>query len=204
MKDVHQDRRRSSHPNFRFSRPGDFTDNEPVWRRHLSHLRGRPVRGLEIGCFEGESTVWILEELLTHEAARLVCVDPWPDAAVEARFDLNVRQTARHARIAKRKGRSQDLLPTITGPFDFAYIDGSHEACDVMTDAVHAWRLLAPSGIIVFDDYQWRSNTVRLPPCVAIDAFLSMWGPGLELLHRGWQILVRKVAPPGPAGPGSA
>lgn len=122
--------------NYRFSIDGHFADNEPVWRSHLSHLRDRPVRCLEIGCLEGESTTWILDELLTHSDAHLTCVDPWPDPEVEARFDFNVRQTGRLDRIVKLKGLSQEVLPSITDRFEFAYIDGSHEARDVMTDAV--------------------------------------------------------------------
>lgn len=180
--------------NYRFSIDGHFADNEPVWRRHLSHLRDRPVRGLEIGCFEGESTTWILDELLTHSDASLACVDPWPDAEVEARFDFNVGLTGRLDRVVKVKGLSQDVLPSMTDRFEFAYIDGSHEARDVMSDAVQTWRLLAPDGIIVFDDYEWHGTTVRLRPRVAIDAFLSLWAPDIEVLHRGWQVVVRKAA----------
>lgn len=180
-------------PNYRFSEAGHFEDNEPLWRRHLAHLRDRPVRGLEIGCLEGESTTWMLEELLTHHDAHLTCVDPWPDPDVEARFDFNVRQTGRPDRVVKVKGLSQEVLPTMTDRFEFAYIDGSHEARNVMTDAVQTWRLLVPGGIIVFDDYEWRGTTVRLPPGVAIDAFLSLWAPEIEVLYRGWQVIVRKI-----------
>ena len=178
---------------YRFSICGHFADNESVWQSHLSHLRDRPVHCLEIGCLEGESTIWIVAELLSHPDARLVCVDPWPDPEIEARFDFNVRQTGRPDRIVKIKGFSQEALPAITNRFEFAYIDGSHEARDLMSDAVHTWRLLAPSGILIFDDYEWHGTTVRLPPRVGIDAFLFLWASEIEALHRGWQVIVRKI-----------
>ena len=31
------------------------------------------------------------------------------------------------------------------------YIDGSHDASDVLTDAVMAWKLLAQGGIMILD-----------------------------------------------------
>ena len=40
--------------------------------------------------------------------------------------------------------------------FDFIYIDGSHIAKDVLTDACMAWPLLMPKGLMVFDDYMWE------------------------------------------------
>ena len=54
-------------------------------------------------------------------------------------------------------GRSQDLLRAMTGePFDLVYIDASHEAADVLADAVLAWPLLKPGGFLGFDDYTSR------------------------------------------------
>ena len=37
--------------------------------------------------------------------------------------------------------------------FDFIYIDPSHQAPDILTDAVLAFKLLRLSGVMVFDDY---------------------------------------------------
>lgn len=46
------------------------------WQRFLSHLSGQPnVVFLEIGCYEGRAVVWLLGNILTHETARIDCVD---------------------------------------------------------------------------------------------------------------------------------
>ena len=37
--------------------------------------------------------------------------------------------------------------------FDLIYIDASHYAPDVLSDAVLAFKLLKPGGILIFDDY---------------------------------------------------
>jgi hypothetical protein len=31
--------------------------------------------------------------------------------------------------------------------FDFVYVDGSHEACDVLSDSVLVWPMLKPQGV---------------------------------------------------------
>lgn len=36
------------------------------------------------------------------------------------------------------------------------YIDGSHAAKDVIADAVLAWALLRPGGVLIFDGERWR------------------------------------------------
>jgi hypothetical protein len=40
--------------------------------------------------------------------------------------------------------------------FDLVYVDGSHMAPDVMSDACMAFHLLETKGIMVFDDYLWK------------------------------------------------
>jgi hypothetical protein len=47
-----------------------------LWRRTFGHLAGRPGMAiLEVGCFEGRATVWMLKTLLTDPSARITCVD---------------------------------------------------------------------------------------------------------------------------------
>ncbi|WP_162666955.1 class I SAM-dependent methyltransferase [Gemmata massiliana] len=52
-----------------------FAYNVPVWARVLAPLVGKPVRALEIGVFEGRSTVWLLENVLTHPDVSLTWTD---------------------------------------------------------------------------------------------------------------------------------
>lgn len=42
--------------------------------------------------------------------------------------------------------------------FDYIYVDGSHEAPDVLFDALLAHRLVKKGGVISFDDYLWSSD----------------------------------------------
>jgi hypothetical protein len=77
---------------------------------------------------------------------------------------------------------------------DFIYIDGSHVAKDVLVDAVLSWDLLKVGSIIIFDDYQWRVKLWNpwARPQIAIDAFLQVFEPYVELRHKEYQVVVKK------------
>lgn len=78
--------------------------------------------------------------------------------------------------------------------FDLIYIDGSHEAADVLADAVLAWPLLKPGGLLGFDDYGWRVfPEPERRPAPAVDAFLTCLRGWYEPVHRGYQVWVKKT-----------
>jgi hypothetical protein len=62
-------------------------------------------------------------------------------------------------------------------------------------DAVLCWDLLKVDGIMIFDDYQWKLD--EYPPSrrpkIAIDSFLTVFGPYIEVRHVGYQVIVRKT-----------
>ena len=78
--------------------------------------------------------------------------------------------------------------------YDFAYIDGCHATINVLEDAVLAFPLLKAGAIIAFDDYLWDDPKWNQEgqPKEAIDAFLSIYASKIELLHREYQVWVRK------------
>jgi predicted O-methyltransferase YrrM len=167
------------------------------WPQDLAKFAGRPgIRMLEIGSFEGCSAIWFLENILTHPAARLVCLDPFSDPRQEMRFDHNMKLCSGQARLEKRPGRSEAVLPQLErSSFDLIYVDGSHDAPFVLWDAMLSWELLKPGGILFFDDYDWGSE--RPPerrPKLAIDLFLSSHAGRYDLLRQGYQVVIEKKA----------
>ena len=77
--------------------------------------------------------------------------------------------------------------------YDFIYIDGSHIAKDVLTDACMAWPLLKSKGLMVFDDYMWGNpRDILHRPKPAIDAFCNLFAEEAEIIHVGYQLVVRK------------
>jgi len=56
---------------------------------------------------------------------------------------------------------------------------------------------LSVGGIIIFDDYQWRSYEGRQAnPAAALNAFFRLKAGELELLSAGHQIIARRTIPP--------
>jgi len=175
-----------------------FGANIPNWQRWFEGLAGQPdIRFLEIGCYEGRSTVWLLGNVLTDETARIECIDVFGSGHAgdyEERFDHNIKTALGQKKVKKLKGPSQELLRKLKlYSYDVVYIDGSHTAPDVLEDAVLSFRLLKPGGLLVFDDYMWNAfPDPLLVPRLAIDAFLQLYEHYYDLLHREYQVAVRK------------
>ena len=83
---------------------------------------------------------------------------------VEARFDSNIAKaqsvTGNTATVIKHKKPSNIALVELaaegrTSTFDLVFVDGSHQATDVLTDAVISFQLLRLGGLMIFDDYLW-------------------------------------------------
>lgn len=171
-----------------------FAVNAPVWRNMVADTK--PRRFLEIGAFEGQSAIFMIDSCAPNGAFDLTCIDTWaggiehnPNAMsdVEARFDRNMaRASAKHA-FTLRKIKSDSALAMAqllsegaANTFDLAYIDASHQAPDVLADAVLAFKLTRIGGILVFDDYLWRmagpdGNDILNAPKVGIDAFVNTY-----------------------------
>jgi SAM-dependent methyltransferase len=191
-----------SFPRSLLSTPGRYTQDwfsyhEEHWRRHFGHLAGQPgLQALEIGSFEGRSACWIVQNLLTGQNSRLICVEPFADyRGQETNFDHNVRAAGCTERIVKLRGRSQQLLPYLAAEsFDFIYVDGSHLVLDVLQDAAMCWRLVRPGGILVFDDYEHPlfPDSFGMSAGPAIDAFLALIGSACELIFQDWQVAIHK------------
>jgi predicted O-methyltransferase YrrM len=176
------------------------------WTTHLSRFRDRTPAVLEIGSWEGRSAIFFLEFL---PLCRITCIDTFAGGAehadfddallssIEARFDSNL--ASYDQRVRKIKSRSLPALDRLAQDnevFDLIYIDGSHTRDDVLLDSVLAWRLLAPDGICIWDDYRWGLSDRPLAerPQPAIDAFLDLYCNELQILDVQDQVIAQKRA----------
>jgi predicted O-methyltransferase YrrM len=175
-----------------------FSQHIPTWEIVLKELKGKPIRAIELGSYEGRSSVWLLDNILTHHDSRLVCVDTWDGGeehsdvdmkAVRARFKENI---GGYTNVSVFKASTTEYLK-YGKEADLIYIDASHRAGDVLTDAVLSHLLLKPGGIIIFDDYLW-GGLVKAPnlPRAAIDAFMECYAEDYEVMHSGYQMILRK------------
>jgi len=182
-------------PEYSFS--GDWVSHAaPTWSELLSEFKGREdVHLLEIGSHEGRSAKWFLDNILTHPTSTITCVDIFPHKVLESRFDHNIQHTGFSNKMVKIKGDSKEVLKLLRRDnYDIVYIDGSHRADDVYIDARLSWELLKKGGVIIFDDYAWEPE---LPPdelpTPGIDRFLDEVRSDIELLHQGYQVVIKRT-----------
>ncbi len=189
-----------------------FSGAAPIWRSMIDQIK--PRRALELGAFEGRSAVFLIENSTPFGRFEIVCIDTWAGGgehqaldmkAAEARFDRNIaRAKAKHDCVVHKiksdtvTGMARLLAEGQAGSFDVAYVDASHEAPDVLTDAAMAFKLLRVGGIMIFDDYLWspddRRDLVRMPK-LAIDAFINTHIRKLNLIGAPLrQLYAAKIA----------
>ena len=169
-----------------------FSGNIPVFEKFLTPLKGTPCRLLEIGTFEGRAAVWLLNNIATHEEARVTCIDAFRQSSLAH----NLSATGSGAKAEVHIGHSRMIIPQLADDYDFAYVDGSHASCDVLEDAVLTFRKVKTGGIIGFDDYKWNDPKFNQhgTPRPAVDAFLKCYSHKLTILHHAYQVWVRKQA----------
>jgi hypothetical protein len=184
-------------PGFRFTKDW-FSDNIPQWDRFLEPFRGRSnLNYLEVGVFEGRATVWMVENILSDPSSRITALDVFPQD-LQDRFEANVAAAGFRGELTTIVGPSQETLRQLQpDSYDIIYIDGSHQADDVLVDVVLSWPLLRQRGILIFDDYQWKPELPpELRPRPAIDAFVTVFRREIEVVDRGYQLMIRKLDNP--------
>lgn len=124
----------------------------PLYERVLLHgltVGLAPRRVLEIGTFEGGSTVVMCAALDDLGEGRIVCVDPEPRLAEETWELISHRATL----VAKRSPEAVAEAREAAGaPFDFALIDGDHSRMGVDRDIDATVEVLADDAHVIFHD----------------------------------------------------
>lgn len=186
-----------------------FSNNIPTWTGLFQRVGWNPDApgkvGIEIGSYEGRSSVWLLQNQFRHPDSRLLCVDVFADAEKPGsywqNFKHNVVDPAHGARVEVHRGYSFSFLSRFVAEgrtCDFVYVDGSHRAADVLEDLILGFRALKPGGLLICDDYLGGAGSnadVTLgSPKAAVDAFTTLYRDRLDFLHWGYQVAVAKVA----------
>ncbi len=193
-----------------------------VWDQLIPKIK--PKKILEVGSYEGASACYLIDKLAGNDTElELHCIDTWEGgiehklngsaqadmANVENRFDFNIKLSSSNAKnkatVIKHKDFSDICLCQLIcegkkNYFDFIYIDGSHQAPDVLCDAVLAFRLLKVGGHMAFDDYLWSENLpygkdpLRCPK-PAIDAFININYRKINILPAPlYQLYIQKIS----------
>lgn len=171
-----------------------FAPHKSTWNSLIPTYNPRKI--LEIGSFEGQSICYLIDLIGKKEELEIYCLDTWTGGqehsaydmtSVEFLFDKNIceaiEESGQQHQVFKLKGNSYLGLSSLISQgksnyFDMVYIDGSHEAPDVFSDAALSYRLLRNGGLMIFDDYVWGGGPNADPimnPKLAIDSFLNCY-----------------------------
>jgi predicted O-methyltransferase YrrM len=87
----------------------------------------------------------------------------------------------------------QNLI-SMNQKFDFIYIDGCHEAINVLEDAVLSFKMLKQNGIMIFDDYNWINNKeFHEIPRMGINSFMTTYSHYIKIVYVGDQLVITKL-----------
>lgn len=182
----------------------EFTTDWISWNGRywpsLPNIIGRPVSSiLEVGSWEGRSAiVW----LNLFPDSHLTCIDAWDllgfdgMAANEGRFDRNMAEYS--GRFTKIKSISYDGLEAILArraSYDLIYVDAFHSREATLANTMLSWPMLREGGVLIWDDYLWEQHReLKDRPIEAIDWFLETYADQIEVVHRAYQIAIRRLS----------
>ena len=128
-------------------------------QRVIEHVR--PRTSIEIGCAYGVSALYICEALseLPHPA-RHILIDPFQSTQWRGLGVQHLREAGFADIVDIHEDYSEFVLPALLRngiEIEFAFVDGRHTFDQVMVEFWYLNRMLAPGGVIVFDDADRRS-----------------------------------------------
>lgn len=184
-----------------------FVNNIPIWEQVLSFFKDKPAQFLELGSYEGQSACWVLDNILTHPDSKLYCCDPFLGSVehtaygnTSTLYDRFVSNIQPHKnKVVICRGFSHEVLKTTllkTRKFHMIYVDADHYSYTALEDAVLAFKLLHDGGIMIFDDYEWKAGySEDHSPKKGVDAFILGYGQLIDVIHKGYQVIIRKKLP---------
>jgi predicted O-methyltransferase YrrM len=171
-------------------------------KRELFHHLDKSTQNkiLEIGCFEGLSSVFFADNFLDNPNSSLTCVDPFltidnNDHSVflqnneEMSFDFNISNCKHSNKITIHKTTSDIFFGKNNQTFNFVYIDGCHEPDFIKRDMERSFHFLEKNGIMWMDDYH-GGDGIRIKN--TMKTFLKEYNGQYELIHKGYQLAIRK------------
>ena len=175
-------------------------NNFEIFNFFLPTEKDKEFDYLEIGCFEGLSSFYILSE---YKNINAFFIDLWnsPNSnsksltddfqIIENNFDENLLDF----NFTKIKGDSVISMRNLFKKkifFDFIYIDGSHNGEDILSDAIEAFKILKKGGLIFFDDFLQHEKERAIQSYSGIEKFLKLYKNYLEILYFQNNLVVKK------------
>ena len=177
-----------------------FLNNFDIFNFFLPKEKNSKFDYLEVGCFEGLSSFFVLSE---YKAVNAILLDIWdmpnPNSktlshnfnSIEKAFDNNL-SGFNFAKIKDDSVVAMRKLFKQNKSFDFIYIDGSHNGEDILSDAIEAFKILKKEGLIFFDDFLQYDKNRALQSYDGIEKFLNLYSNYLKIEYFQNNLVVRK------------
>ena len=178
-----------------------FLNNFEIFNYFLPENKNEKFNYLEIGCFEGLSSFYVLSQFKFVNAYFL---DIWDEPnknsksltddfnKVEKLFDKNLSKF-NFTKIKDDSVISMRKLLRKNMNFDFIYIDGSHNGEDILSDAIEAFKILKKGGLIFFDDFLQYELNRKIQSYVGIEKFLELYSNDLQIVFFQNNLVVKKI-----------
>ena len=178
-----------------------FLDSEIKRKLNIFLSRTEKNKMLEIGCFEGLSSVFFADNFLENSDSNLTCVDPFLNIEnndhktflknnEEMNFDFNISTCKNSNKIIVHKITSDDFFKNNTSTFNFIYIDGCHEPEFIKRDIENSFSVLEKNGIMWMDDYG-GGNGIDIKN--TMNKFLEKYKGQYAIIHTGYQLAIKKL-----------
>ena len=177
-----------------------FLNNFDIFNFFLPKEKNLKFDYLEVGCFEGLSSFFVLSE---YKAVNAILLDIWdmpnPNSktlshnfnSIEKAFDNNL-SGFNFTKIKDDSVVTMRKLFKQNKSFDFIYIDGSHNGEDILSDAIEAFKILKKEGLIFFDDFLQYDKNRALQSYDGIEKFLNLYSNYLKIEYFQNNLVVRK------------
>jgi predicted O-methyltransferase YrrM len=154
---------------------------------------------LEIGCFEGLSTVFLANNLLKHNDSTMIAIDPlipYKDLMTETHknnFFYNLEKCTYRNKITFYEITSDEYFEKFINndtKFNFIYIDGNHDIDFIYRDMENSFKFLEKRGIMWMDDYRGGNNDDIKN---TMDRFINQHKSECRIVHKGYQLALMKL-----------
>lgn len=178
-----------------------FLNNFEIFNYFLPKSINEKFNYLEIGCYEGLSSFYVLSKFKFVNAFFL---DIWDEPnknsksltndfdKVEKFFDENISEF-NFTKIKEDSVISMRKLYRNNISFDFIYIDGSHNGEDILSDAIEAFKILNKDGLIFFDDFLQYEKNRTIQSYEGIEKFLELYSKDLQIVFFQNNLVVKKI-----------
>lgn len=192
-----------------------MTPNNMVNIDHIIRSNGVPNTIVEIGCYEGHTTVTMSDRFTEYNPnLKIYAIDPHVGSVeieedpeyIHNNFMHNIG-ISKYRNIEYIRKHSEDglidLLNMGVQP-EFIFVDGDHHAGTVITDLALSFKLIKQGGIILCDDAtDWKyidkagTASAQMSPRLAIESFIACNWHKIEIIRlpNMSQTAFRKLCP---------